>query len=147
MVLPHNMPQMPVNHNHLNPYTAPLEPTTAAEPNVAKAGPAHTRWRIIPVGLLYGFGGLAFLLGVVIFIVFFIKTIIALSQGVFSLRIPNRSDVSILVLAVGFTSGGGLSLLAGSLLWKRRWPWGIALALAAIVIYFCTETMVDFLRY
>ncbi len=138
---------MPTNHNHLNPYSAPLEPTTAAEPFRGPKTPLRTRWRIIPVGLLYGFGGLAFLLGIVIFIVFFIKTIMALAQGTFSPRIPNRSDASILVLAVGFTSGGGLSLLAGSLLWKRRWPWGIALALAAVIIYFCTETMVDFMRY
>ncbi len=137
---------MSTNHNNSNPYDAPLEPTTI-EPTGTPATPAHTRWRIIPVGLLGAFGGLALLLGIVIFIVFFVKTIVALSEGTFSPTLQNRSDAAILVLAVGFTSGGGLSLLAASLLWKRRWQWGAVLGLAAIVIYFSAEAIVEFMRY
>ncbi len=115
----------------LNPYASP-----AAEVPEAGGARKRFRWRVIPVMLLFVFGGLS-LVG---------RTTVLGANVLWRIRNPDAMDVGVgstvpmLVGDLFAVIAAGLCLLTALRLWQGRW-WsaGVAFLAAAFLFFLCAR--------
>jgi hypothetical protein len=113
-----------------NPYKSPTAPSEPAATASSPPPPRRFRWRVIPVALLYIYGGSLVVSGVISvpFIVW-----VTILRGENS---PLRDDLHWLLPGYfGMTVLGCLFLFAGRSLWHGRWKRGIIASAAAFALY------------
>jgi hypothetical protein len=126
---------MTTDPNETNPYRSPVTATRPVE--VAVPSPSvrrRFRWRVIPVTLLYLYGG-----GVIaggLGIVFATLCLAVFGGDRFQSRIGlGGAAVCVCLICPGAIALGCLFLFAGRSLWQGRWRRGIAATILAFAIY------------
>lgn len=127
-------PASTVDPNQNNPYRSPLVPNELFHRNgsPSEAERRGFRWRIIPVTMLYLYGGS----------LVFVSLLATIHMAVWSAIIIHRGGYVRFAWAAGVLRGslvaavlGALFIFAAKDFWRRRWLRGALEALAAVTLY------------
>jgi hypothetical protein len=117
------------DRSETNPYRSPVESSVRDESAVA--APRRFRWRVIPVTLLYLYGG-----GMLMTVP---CTLFASCSAICSWRSPT----SLLLAEVMAMASASLLLVAGRQLWKGRWRRGAIAGALGIALYATTAIILS----